>query len=74
MATRLPASQRTREELTALIEGRLSTASAKDELVKLATRLIVDWRARPVTQLGETTTSTERGRVRDIATGTAPDG
>jgi hypothetical protein len=38
MATRLPASQHTREELTALIEGRLSTASAKDELVKLATR------------------------------------
>ena len=37
MATRIPASQRTREELTALIEGRLSTASAKDELVKLAT-------------------------------------
>ena len=42
MATRLPASQRTREELTALIEGRLSTGSAKDELVKLATRLIVE--------------------------------
>ena len=43
MATRLPASQRTREELTALIEGRLSTASAKDELVKLATRPIVSY-------------------------------
>ena len=42
MATRLPASQHTREELTALFEGRLSTASAKDELVKLATRLIVE--------------------------------
>jgi putative transposase len=42
MATRIPASQRTREELAALIEGRLSTASAKDELVKLATRLIVE--------------------------------
>ena len=42
MATRIPASQRTREELTALIEGRLSTASAKDELVRLATRLIVE--------------------------------
>ena len=37
-----PASQHTREELTALIEGRLSTASAKDELVKLATGLIVE--------------------------------
>ena len=38
MAMRLPASQRTREELTALIEGRLSTASAKDELIKLASK------------------------------------
>ena len=42
MTTRLPASQRTREELSALIEGRLRTASAKDELVKLAMRLIVE--------------------------------
>ena len=42
MVTRLPASQRTREELTALIEGRLSTASAKDEMIKLASRLIVE--------------------------------
>jgi putative transposase len=42
MATRLPASMRTREELMSLIEGRLSTASAKDELVKLATRLVVE--------------------------------
>ena len=42
MRTRLPASQHTREELRSLIEGRLSTASAKDELVKLATRLIVE--------------------------------
>ena len=42
MSTRIPASRRTREGLTALIEGRLSTASAKDELVKLATRLVVE--------------------------------
>ena len=42
MARRLPASMRTREELTSLIEGRLSTASAKDELVRLATRLIIE--------------------------------
>jgi len=42
MATRVPASDRTREELKGLIEGRLSTGSAKDELVKLATRLIVE--------------------------------
>jgi hypothetical protein len=42
MARRLPASMRTREELRSLIEGRLSPASAKDELVKLATRLIIE--------------------------------
>ena len=42
MATRIPACQRTREELTTLMEGRLSRASAKDELVKPATRLIVE--------------------------------
>ena len=42
MSKRLPASMRTREDLQSLIEGRLSTASAKDELVKLATRLIVE--------------------------------
>jgi hypothetical protein len=42
MTTSLPASQRTREELSVPIEGRLRTVSAKDELVKLATRLIVD--------------------------------
>jgi hypothetical protein len=42
MARRLPASMRTREELMSLIEGWLSTASAKDELVKLATRLIIE--------------------------------
>ena len=43
MATRIPASAAAaREELTALIEGRLSTASAKDNWSKLATRLIVE--------------------------------
>jgi hypothetical protein len=42
MARRLPASMRTREELMSLIEGRLSTASPKDELVKVATRLIIE--------------------------------
>src|SRR5262249_18908122 len=40
MATRLPASQHTPEELTAWIEGPHSTASAQHDLVKLATRPI----------------------------------
>jgi hypothetical protein len=42
IATRLPASQRPLEELTSSIERRLSTCSAKNELMKLATRLIVE--------------------------------
>ena len=76
MATRLPASQHTREELTALIEGRLSTASAKDELVKLATRLIVEeaLKARPAMRLDASTTSTVRSRARATGMGIARDG
>jgi putative transposase len=42
----------TREELTSLIEGRLSTASAKDELVKLATRWVVE--QAPEAEVGDT--------------------
>jgi putative transposase len=42
MAKRLPGSERTREALNELIEGRLQVESAKSELVKLATRLIIE--------------------------------
>ena len=42
MAKRVPASMRTRESLSDLIEGRLSSAEGRAELVKLATRLIVE--------------------------------
>ena len=42
VAKRLPASMGTRESLTDLIEGRLSSADGRSELVKLATRLIVE--------------------------------
>ena len=42
MAQRIPASMHTREELHALIEGRLASAAGREELVKLATRLIVE--------------------------------
>ena len=42
MAKRVPASMRTRESLTDLIEGRLSSADGRAALVKLATRLIVE--------------------------------
>ena len=39
---RVPASMRTRESLSDLIEGRLSSAAGRAELVKLAARLIVE--------------------------------
>jgi putative transposase len=76
MATRLPASQRTREELTALIEGRLSTVSAKDELVKLATRLIVEeaLEGEAGDASGEITTNTVRSQAMATVMGIAWDG
>jgi len=42
MRTRVPGSMRTRQSLSDLIEGRLSSADGRSELVKLATRLIVE--------------------------------
>jgi hypothetical protein len=42
MATRLPASARTREELRDLIEGRLASSDERSALLRLATRLIVE--------------------------------
>jgi putative transposase len=39
---RVPGSMRTRQSLSDLIEGRLSSADGRAELVKLATRLIVE--------------------------------
>ena len=42
MEKRIQASEHTRQSLSALIEGRLSTPDARADLVKLATRLIVE--------------------------------
>ena len=42
MAKRVPASIRTRETLSDLIESRLSSADGRSALVKLAPRLIVE--------------------------------
>jgi len=42
MAKRRPASMRTREELSALIEGRLASPAGRSALVELATRLIAE--------------------------------
>ena len=42
MSQRVPASMRTRQSLLDLIAGRLSSPDGRAELVKLATRLIVE--------------------------------
>ena len=42
MEKRLPPSMRTRQSLSELIEGRLASPDGRAELVKLATRLIVE--------------------------------
>jgi hypothetical protein len=42
MATRLPASERTREELRDLIKGRLASSDERSALRRLAPRLIVE--------------------------------
>src|SRR5512144_192978 len=42
MSKRLPASMRTRQSLSDVIEGRLSSPAGREELVKLATRLIIE--------------------------------
>lgn len=41
MTKRVPASMRTRESLSAMIEGRLSSPDGRSELVKLAMRPIL---------------------------------
>ena len=42
MSKRVPGSERTREALNNLMDGRLRVEDAKSELVKLATRLIIE--------------------------------
>jgi putative transposase len=42
MEKRVPPSMRTRRALSELIEGRLASPDGRAELVKLATRLIVE--------------------------------
>jgi transposase-like protein len=42
MSRRIPGSERTREGLRDLIEGRLSSSAGRSELVRLATRLIIE--------------------------------
>ena len=74
MARRVPASVRTRESLSELIESRLSSADRRAALVKLATRLIVEeaLEAESRDALGRaTTTSTARLLARAGATACA---
>ena len=46
--SKVPASERTRQTVKALIDGRLESADARSELVRLAAQLIVEeaWRRK----------------------------
>ena len=70
MSKRVPASMCTRQSLSDVIEGRLSSPAGREELVKLATRLIIEetLEAEGGTRSAGTTTSTGRSRARAIAT------
>ena len=74
MAKRLPASVRTREELSGLIEGRLASPAGRSALVELATRLIVEealeGEARDTRSVA-TTTSAVPSQAKAIATARA---
>ena len=70
MAKRVPASMRTRQSLSDVIEGRLSSPAGREELVKLATRLIIEetLEAEARDAVGRDTTSTGRNQARAIVT------
>ena len=74
MRTRIPGSMRTRQSLSDLIEGRLSSPDGRSELVKLATRLIVEegLEAESREALGGTTTRTAPWPDRATATAREP--
>ena len=67
MSKRVPASMRTRQSLSDVIEGRLSSPAGREELVKLATRLIIEETLEAEAR-DAVTTSTGQRRARAIAT------
>jgi putative transposase len=73
---RIPASERTREKLKALMEGRSEVADGRSELVRLAARLIIEealeGEARDA--LGRHYYARAPPPAPDIATGIAPVG
>lgn len=73
MAKRLPASMRTRQNLSELIEGRLSSSAGRSELVELAARLIIEEALEEESRdaLGRTTTSAAAMLTEAIATACA---
>ena len=73
---RIPASERTREKLKALMEGRSEVADGRSELVRLAARLIIEeaLEGERGTRWGATTTPEAPPPAPGIATGIAPVG
>ena len=76
MTKRVPASMRTRETLSSLIEGRLSSPDGRSELVKLATRLILEEALEAETRdaLGREYYERDAEEGRATATAAAPGG
>ena len=74
MSKRVPGSMRTRQSLSDLIEGRLSSPDGRAELVRLATRLIVDevLESESRDALGREYTSLAHPPARATATGLGP--
>ena len=69
---RIPASDRTREKLKALMEGRSEVGDGRSELVRLAARLIIEeaLEGEAGMRWDAITTPAERRPAPDIATAT----
>ena len=74
MMKRIAATEKTRERLRALIDGRLGTGADRSDLVRLAVQLIIEEVRKRATSLGANVTSALRARPLAIATATGQAG
>ena len=73
MSRRIPGSERTREGLRDLIEGRLSSQTGRSELVRLATRLIIEEGLESEVRATACYQAPSRAIARDLAEGVVDD-
>ena len=74
MMKRIAATEKTRERLRALIDGRLGTGADRSDLVRLAVQLIIEEVRKRATSLGANVTSGPRASPLAIATATGQAG